>query len=150
MKFGTLSIEDVESITQVIKEPLVINTDFFDISWKMTKWCNYRCPYCYMRDFLTKQTPFETVLQIASKIDTLVPKTAKYINLHLIGGEVTYYDLIKVLQCIKTKINTIQIITNFSNTEEYYGKLISYILSIGAIPSICCSIHTTQIKDREA
>lgn len=127
----------------------------FKVSWKMTSWCNYRCPYCYMKEEVEKgnnHTPFEKVLEIASNIDKIINHQAKgrRVVLHLIGGEICYYDLIQVLERIKSPLlKGVIFATNFSNTLDYWQKLVMYCKSRGIKPNIIASFHLSQCDKDE-
>ena len=82
----------MDDIVEIIR-----NDDTFKISWKMTNWCNYRCSYCYMSKSVSEtitNTPTEHLLKIAGELDNIIKKQAngRNITLHLIGGEVGYFD----------------------------------------------------------
>jgi MoaA/NifB/PqqE/SkfB family radical SAM enzyme len=132
----------------------------FKISWKMTDWCNYRCEYCYMSNAVKrgKHTPEDTVLKVASNLDKIITAQAndRYITLHLIGGEVCYYNLIKVLSEIKSQnLFRVVIATNFSQSIDYWNQLISYFNNRKFIVSrtpklqIISSFHLTQCNPDE-
>lgn len=141
-----LKMDDIEVVKKTKNQ--------FKISWKMTDWCNYRCPYCYMSNAIArtnKNTPFEKILEIASKIDELIKKQAKgrKISLHLIGGEVGYYDLQKVFEKIKSNIQMVVIATNFSNKEEYWFSLKKYLSMRNTRCNIIASFHISQCNPEE-
>lgn len=126
----------------------------FKISWKMTDACNYRCPYCYMREAVAKQrhTPQEDVEKIASRIDKLIEVQAngKNVMLHLIGGEICLYNLISVLDKIKSKqLKSVIFATNFSKDLEYWKKLSDYCHKRDVKPIIIASFHLTECNHEE-
>lgn len=122
----------------------------FRISWKMTNWCNYRCKYCYMSSQVRaaqKQDSLEFLKSISSKIDRLIELSAKgrKVVLHLIGGEVGYYDLISVLDEIKSpQLKAVIIPTNFSNSIDYWRKLKDYCHNRDIRCNIVASLHLTE------
>ena len=123
------------------------NTDtdrHFTISWKMTDWCNMHCPYCIMGKTGSPWIPENLILQRAAqvnKIINLVPLD-KMIRLHFIGGEVTYYNLIKVLNQIDlTRVDAFNLITNFSQTLDYFHTLITYLRSHEIYFTLVVSYH---------
>lgn len=134
-----LKMEDIKSVVK--------SGNNFKISWKMTDWCNYRCKYCYMSSAVSKgdnNTPFEKILEIASHIDDIINVQAKgrKVVLHLIGGEVGYYDLVKVIDSIKSPLlKCVIIATNFSNKLEYWENLDNYCKSRGICLNIIASFH---------
>lgn len=128
--------------------------DNFKISWKMTDACNYRCPYCYMKEAVAKQkhTPQEDVERIASRIDKLIEVQAngKDVMLHLIGGEICLYDLISVLDKIKSKqLKSVIFATNFSKDLGYWNKLSDYCRKRDINPIIIASFHLTECNHEE-
>ena len=129
-------------------------SNFFKISWKMTNWCNYRCPYCYMSSSVkqAKFTSEEYLLNIANKLDSIIEKQAKDrpVCLHLIGGEVGYFDLIKILKCIKSEnLKLVIIVTNFSNSLNYWKKISSYLKKRNCELRISASLHLEQCNIEE-
>lgn len=123
--------------------------NYFKISWKMTNWCNYRCSYCYMSKSVSEtitNTPEENLLKIASELDNIIKVQAKErpVTLHLIGGEVGYFNLIKILSCIKSKINHLIIATNLSSNIKYWYKLLHYCTSRECQLTVIASLHAEQ------
>ena len=135
----------MDDIVEIIR-----NDDTFKISWKMTNWCNYRCPYCYMSKSVSEtitNTPTEQLLKIAGELDNIIEKQAngRNITLHLIGGEVGYFDLIKILDCIKSKqLSQVIIATNFSSSIKYWYKLLQYCNNRNCWLNIIASLHIEQ------
>ena len=131
------------------------NDNTFKISWKMTNWCNYRCSYCYMSKSVSEtitNTPIEHLLKIANEINNIIEKQAngRNITLHLIGGEVGYFDLIKILDCIKSKkLTQLIIATNFSSDIRYWYKLLRYCNSRNCWLNIIASLHLEQCNTEE-
>ena len=118
----------------------------FKVSWKMTSNCNYRCSYCYMKNEVCKETtPFEKILKIADRINPIIEKQAKGrdVLLHLIGGEVSQYDLIEVLKRVNCKF--VIIATHFSAPVSYWLNLKSYCLNKGIQLNIIASMHLEMI-----
>ena len=135
----------MDDIVEIIR-----NDDTFKISWKMTNWCNYRCSYCYMSKSVSEtitNTPIEQLLKIACELDNIIEKQAngRNITLHLIGGEVGYFDLIKILDCIKSKqLSQVIIATNFSSSIKYWYKLLQYCNNRNCWLNIIASLHIEQ------
>ena len=135
----------MDDIVEVIR-----NDNTFKISWKMTNWCNYRCSYCYMSKSVSEtitNTPMEHLLKIANEINNIIEKQAngRNITLHLIGGEVGYFDLIKILDCIKSKqLSQVIIATNFSSSIKYWYKLLQYCNNRNCWLNIIASLHIEQ------
>lgn len=129
--------------------------NLFRISWKMFDFCPYACPYCYMADLvkrakLEKELPtIETLIERAKNINNYIKFRGKdKIKLHLIGGEVTYYNLIPILDEIKT-INNIQIVSNFYRDFDYWKNLIDYLNTRNIKISFSASLHLSAINTPE-
>lgn len=125
----------------------------FRVSWKMTEWCNYRCPYCYMKKAVSSKNtiPFERILEIAEHIDPIIEKQAngRKTFIHLIGGEVCYYDLIQVFEKIKSPLNNAIIATNFSQSLDYWKNLKNYLNDRHTRANIIASFHLGQCDENE-
>ena len=110
---------------------------FFKLSWKMTNWCNYNCPYCYLPNKPTKPN-VEHLIDIAKSINNLVDKE---FELHLIGGEVGWFDLVKLLSNVTTD-NYIKT-TIVSNFSAPLSKWVSCIENLPEV-TILASLHLSQ------
>lgn len=132
--------------------------NMFKVSWKMTDLCPYHCSYCYMADAVEaarakKNNPTqEQVEEIASKIDKYVEQHCKNdrtaIWLHLIGGEVSMFNLIAVLDKIK-RVNSISIATNLFRKEEYWVELQKYCRSRGIACGVSASFHLEMLNEEQ-
>ncbi len=130
-------------------------SNYFKISWKMTNWCNYRCSYCYMSNSVSEtltNTSLEHLLKISSEIDNIIEKQAKNrpVSLHLIGGEVGFFNLVKVIDCIKSKnLKLVIIATNLSSPIIYWIKLLRYLKLRNIELKIIASLHLEQCDKKE-
>lgn len=142
-----LKMEDIIEVRRCSKH--------FKISWKMTNWCNYRCSYCYMSKSVIEtitNPSIEHLLKIASKIDDIINFQAKNrpVILHLIGGEVGYFDLIKIISHIKSEqLKRVIIATNFSSSKIYWLKLLKYLDSRKIALEIIASLHLEQCNEKD-
>lgn len=112
--------------------------------WRMTKWCNYRCPYCQQ----SKEVfPNESgILKDAKTLNSVIEKSKKATNIEMLGGEISYFDLKKILNVLDSKfIKTIKITSNLSNKLEVYKELAK-----DERVNLTGSMHVTQIKDPTA
>ena len=100
---------------------------YFLINWHITGWCNYHCPYCINREFGTTYTPKDQVEKIAEKINEYINKNLnnKRVQLRLIGGEPTYYNIPKILDKID-HLDRLTIVTNFSRNNNFFKELYQY------------------------
>lgn len=123
----------------------------FIIKWRLTKMCNARCSYCAQwrsNDIKgiteEKLKEAEKTLSIAGeKISRMLERiNAQNVQLDLIGGEVTIFNLPKILESVHSdKIKKIHITTNFLRDSEYYKKLAEYVKSRNIKISLCASFH---------
>lgn len=121
----------------------------FNISWKLTEWCNYRCEYCFQRNSARTWRDYSIITSAADKINNFINKINRPTKLSLIGGEVTYYDLIDLLKNHLTSENLIKIslTTNLSKSEEYFKELKNYCESRGIKLILTASLHISQIPN---
>lgn len=119
---------------------------FFRLSWKMCDACNYSCSYCYIKSKRDKPTQ-EFVEGIAEKIDSL---GLRDIQLHLIGGEPTLYELVPVLGKISTaELRHVSVATNFSRPLEWWNELAGYLEGRNVALHIQASLHLEAGKPDE-
>lgn len=141
-----IKMEDIVSAERVIgfREEDKVKHFQFKLSWKMTNWCNYRCSYCYMSKAVSNthnQTPFKDILTIAKNINYIIPK-GRFTELHLIGGEVGWYNLVEVLdQITSPDLKRVIVATNFSSPIDFWKVLKEYCKSRGIQLLIIASFH---------
>lgn len=131
----------------------------FKISWKMTHLCPYSCSYCYMSNAVEKarvckdNPTQEKVEEIASHFDEMLSKLADEkdeIQLHLIGGEPSIYDLVKVIEKIKDKrLKYISVASNIYRDYSYWERLIVYCKARGIDIGVSASFHLEQLNTKE-
>lgn len=125
----------------------------YKISWKMTNYCPYNCSYCYMSNAVEaakakKDNPTQEELELkASMIDKYLdshcPKD-KFVKIHLIGGEVAIFDLIKIIDKIK-RLDLVTIATNFYRNLTYWEELKSYLKSRNTSLGLSASFHLEML-----
>ena len=128
----------------------------YKISWKMTNMCPYACSYCYMSDAvlkakMCKDNPTQQdVEEIASHFDEMIEKLAEptdFIQLHIIGGEPSIFDLKNVLSKITSKqFRHIILATNLYRPLSYYQDLKEYCASRGIKIGFIGSFHLEMLK----
>ena len=149
-----ISMDDIMMIERPYdKRPI------FKISWKMTHLCPYACSYCYMSNAvekakMCKDNPTqEKVEEIASHFDEMLSKLADEkdeVQLHLIGGEPSIFDLIKVIEKIKDKrLRYISVASNIYRDYSYWEKLITYCKLRGIDIGVSASFHLEQLDAKE-
>ena len=121
--------------------------NFFVISWYITGWCNYNCPYCINSDLRCNWIDESVIIQRAENLNNLINNNLKdkNISLKLLGGEVTYYSLERILDKI-TKLDKVSLITNLSQPVEYFIDLAKYLDKREIKFVLICSKHE-QNKD---
>lgn len=119
-----------------------LTKDFFQINWYVTGWCNFSCPYCITNHLKNPWIKEEDILIKAQQINKLINTfyTNRKIALKLIGGEVTYYNLIKVLNNIE-HLDKVVLITNFSRELDYFYELENYCFNRRIQLVLICSLH---------
>lgn len=116
----------------------------FTIKWRITDWCNYRCSYCLRMHTVQDVKPNEEELcSIAKDINTyMIPQIRTGIKMNLIGGELSFLDLPKILDNITSdKLKRVHLTTNFSNKLDYYINLYQYLKNRGTDLSMNVSYH---------
>ena len=123
------------------------HTRYFDINWKMTLWCNYKCSYCFQEKL--KLTPKEIIYDRAIKINQLINKLDCGCCLQLVGGEITFYDLKEIFSKYITSPNLkrITLITNFSRDVSYFNELGDFLKTKGVELFIVISYHEEYNQD---
>lgn len=122
-------------------------TDFINITWYMTGWCNYSCPYCINSQMRCPWIDESIIINRAININKLLNNNFpnNKISLKLLGGEVTYYNLQSILDKI-SKLNKVSLITNLSQPIEYFIDLAKYLDKREIKFVLICSKHE-QNKD---
>lgn len=134
----------------------IINKDkLFVVKWRLTEWCNYSCSYCLRmnkdkphkgeREGMVHRDRFadeNMAIACAPEINRIINEVAVPTKINLIGGEVTFFDLKKIISLIDSKyLKRVNITTNFSNSLEYYVDFAKYLHSRGVSLSISISFH---------
>lgn len=95
------------------------------------KYCNYNCSYCFQGthtapNSVEQKTTVERFKIVFKYLNKLIEKSSyKQVTLTLLGGEITLFDLNEILSQLTTnKKIIIKIMTNFSQSIDYYEKLL--------------------------
>lgn len=122
--------------------------DTITVKWRMTDWCNYRCSYCIRAQKLQSNLESDSVfITRAKKINSIMESIGKDYELNLIGGEVSYIDLKKVLaEFVSEHFKVLSITTNFSADIDVYKKLIQYCLNRNIDIKITISLHEEYVS----
>lgn len=126
---------------------------YFTIHWKMTRWCNYNCSYCIQHHNYESNRikyDYKKFSTYAKKINKWMKSVNIPMKLHLIGGEICYMDLIKVLEYIDAEnFNKLSIVTNFSGSLIFFTDLRDYCQSRNIELQICASLHDQYVKVKD-
>ena len=144
-----MKAQEQEQVKQIVS--IRNNERLLTIKWRLTTWCNYRCSYCIQwwgkKD---EKTDFDHLLATAKEVNRLIDSSPRPVKLYLLGGEVTWYDLEKLVAAIPSKnLAKIAITTNFSNSTDYYVSLARYLHGRGVKLGLCCSLHKEYVKAAE-
>lgn len=109
--------------------------DTFEIRWRVTSLCNYRCEFCIQGDHdrHVRDAQGETAeirLEICRALRGFLDGLTGYrrVRIHLIGGEITILKDLPLLVDLLAQSSfpggiDFQITTNFSAAAEYYTRL---------------------------
>lgn len=121
IKKNMLIEENIKYITRhkVIKDNLV------SITWKVTNYCNYNCPYCIQGVHKEPPTDLNVVYNIANQINEKLKKipSSFKINFNLFGGEISSYPLGELLNKLFINVScdsNVIFTTNLSGSIENY------------------------------
>ena len=118
----------------------------FFVKWYTNTWCNFHCPYCFQDNSLIFKETQEELEKKAEYINKLlfandVNTKFKGLDLRLIGGECTIYDLTKLVDKFELPIKRLGITTNFSRSIDYFKNLYEYCKSKNILLILNCSYH---------
>lgn len=108
-----------------------ISTNEFNIKWRLTNCCNYRCSYCIRSGKVENITNLGydefVVLNNTSNIARIVNENKKNTTITFVGGEVSLLDMGEIFKrlidgCGKY-LKAFNITTNGSRNAEYYNNL---------------------------
>lgn len=134
--------------------------DYKIISWQLTKWCNYNCPYCTLKHEDPKKMndkyhhfpKWEDLEKPAKKLNKMIEEQDSKVEIILIGGEVTWLPLKKLMdECLTSKkICNIRITSNMSQKLSWWEEFSDLCRARNVNLKVLCSIHLSQIKDWNA
>lgn len=128
--------------------------NYFNLTYNVTKCCNYHCPYCMQGNKPKKDTNPILIERISKEINKVIctlKQQGKNIDFHLIGGEVTIYDIKElILKNINLEnIYRFSMVTNLSRSVNYYRELFEYLIENKVNIRIKASFHPTEISEEE-
>jgi len=135
----------------LIKKNLGIE-NYFNLTYNVTECCNYHCPYCMQGNKPKKDTNSILIEKISKEINKIICKLkqqGKNIDFHLIGGEVSIYDIKNlILKNIDlSNIYRFSMVTNLSRSVEYYKELLNYLKENKVNIRIKASFHPTEVSE---
>jgi len=125
-----------------------LSSHYFFCSWHMTPWCNYHCSYCInaaLRDEIAQEKWIDddVLINKAKEINKLIKKANHKnlpIKLKIIGGEVTYNNIPKIISEIDN-IRILVVASNFSREIDFFKKLYHYCYKKDIILILSLSYH---------
>lgn len=108
-----------------------ISTNEFNIKWRLTNCCNYRCSYCIRKNKVESRDYLGydefTAINTTSDIARIVNENGKNTTITFVGGEVSLLDMGEIFKrliegCGKY-LKAFNITTNGSRSVEYYNDL---------------------------
>ena len=128
--------------------------NYFNLTYNVTECCNYHCPYCMQGNKPKKDTNPILIEKISKEINKIIYKLkqqGKNIDFHLIGGEVSIYDIKNlILKNIDlSNIYRFSMVTNLSRSVEYYKELLSYLKENNVNIRIKASYHPTEVSKED-
>ena len=120
-----------------------------NIKWRMTNFCNIHCSYCIRfrhRVELNDVSVIEDedkLCSIAKDISDLIDTTSfTNVKLNLIGGEVSIFNLKKIISNItSSRIKVISLTSNCIRDTNYYSELADYLHLRGIEFTVRFSCH---------
>ena len=134
-----------------IEHPNAFN---FNIKWRLTNCCNYRCSYCVRKnkvdDISNLSVDQELINSALPKVIELILDKNTSTRVELIGGEVSLFNLDYFLNTLLLSTNglvkRINITTNFSKPSSYYNNLVEICSKYNCELSIMFSWHYEYMK----
>lgn len=125
-----------------------LDTNDFVVKWRITKYCNVHCSYCIRHEHPTfSKEDIEKdelkLCEVAKKLSDLVERTPfNNVKIDLIGGEVSIFDLRKILSNLTTKkLKRINMTTNLIKSADYYVSLAEFLKAKGIEFTVTASFH---------
>ena len=128
--------------------------NYFNLTYNVTECCNYHCPYCMQGNKPKKDTNPILIEKVSKEINKIIYKLKqqdKNIDFHLIGGEVSIYDIKNlILKNIDlSNIYRFSMVTNLSRNVEYYKELFEYLTQNKVNIRIKASYHPTEVSKED-
>jgi len=128
--------------------------NYFNLTYNVTRSCNYHCPYCMQLKKPIKDTNPKLIELISKQINKTIKdlkQQGKNIDFHLIGGEVSIYDIKNlILKNIDlSNIYRFSMVTNLSRSAEYYDELFKYLTDNNVEIRIKASFHPTETSKED-
>lgn len=139
----------MQEATKIIESIESLNKYPFNIKWRLTHVCNYKCSYCIRSKHTSPFNELEEDIKIidenVSEIARLIVENGKDTRLLLIGGEVTLLPLHEIIEKLHSKckglLKRINITSNFSKPVNYFNDLFDLGSKLNIEMSITFSFH---------
>lgn len=104
----------------------------------VSRYCNYNCSYCSEKNCKVGNKKPEITQKVLNKLKNELDKMPTLDSIHLIGGEVSQFNIDPLLEIIKEKgIKKGMVTTNLSAKKEWYLNLLNYFEKV----TVTASFH---------
>lgn len=124
---------------------------WFEISWRITRKCNYACPYCVIKNKNDEIDILRSYDQ-AEKINRLFDeRKSPWAQLYITGGETTLLPLPDIIrECFNSRfLDMIRVTSNGTASVEFYRDLRKACEEKGYKLHLRISLHEMYVKDIE-
>lgn len=122
------------------------------IFWKITGKCNYKCPYCIVKDspeYINDFNEKEIINIITPRVKKIIESINTKVCLDFSGGEATLVDLIKIIDQLSDAKNLdhFSLTTNGWRPLSWFEDLFKTVIKNNKYITIITSIHETEVND---
>ena len=127
------------------------NSNSMIAEWKITKFCNYDCPFCSNKLMNARESSFlsqEEVEKLSLKINEMILRSKIPVDMKFIGGEPCIYDLLPLMKNLTSEfISSFMVTSNFFRDAEYYLQLKDYCKQKSIPLKLYASYHEEAVPD---
>lgn len=119
------------------------------VEWKLTKFCNYNCPFCSNKLMNAREDTFlpqSQVEALAEKIKLLLLRSKVPVEMKFIGGEPTIYEILSLIRIIHNPyIESYMLTTNLFRPAFYYKEIKEYCSKLQVPFKLYASYHEEAV-----